>query len=275
MSKYVITLVLCVIFQYLAVAQEVYYVVQVKGEVINQATKTAVKQGDKVSADDKLKFRTADAAVVFISSKRGRFIAKAHTTGNTNDSELVALVKNVLLPVKTTSNLSTRGSDENDGVVDLKNHLGTQKFYIIGNKLEISLNASVYPLSGDKFFIYRYEHAGKAISKKIHSEGQKIVLDKQILYETPHGNVSPESIEHVDVYYFDASTKKSTHIVKFSPVFLPEDAIADELKVQAQVLSALKLTHTEIKKELADYIADIYGKTDAKNVEHIMAKIHF
>jgi hypothetical protein len=237
---------------------------------MNKSTGKLLKMGDKINPDDQLKFLSSDAAAILMSSKRGRFVVKPTVTKG-DENELLVYVKNVILPVKSVGTLSTRGDDETDsGIIDLKNYFGSDKFVVIGDKLSIKVNTDIYPINNNKFFIYRYEYGGKAISKKIPAEGNTIIFDKNILYQSANGSIPSESIENVDIYLFDQNTKVSSLITKINPLYLPENVIKEELKVQYDIFTSQNLTKDEILKELTAYINDIYGKTDTQALATII-----
>lgn len=260
---------LCATMLWAAQNSENYYIIQLKGGILNKTTGKALKIGDQINHDDQLKFLSSDAGAILMSTKRGRFVVKP-ATHHATENELTVFVKNVLLPVKSSGNLSTRG-EEADGIMDLKNFLGTEKFAIIGDRVALHLNAAKYPVSDMHFFIYRYEHDGKAVSKKVPFENGKIIFDKNLLYQTYGGLIAAETVKTVDIYYHNAATKNSTAIVKFSPVYLPEDEIKQELKVQIDIFKAQNLGKEEIKKELHGYIRDVYGKTDVDVLDKLIA----
>ena len=268
--KNLLTILLSLIFSLaLAGEGETYFIIQLKGGIVNKTTGKPLKMGDKIGHNDQLKFMSTDAAAVLMSTKRGRFIVKPGES-KSNSSELTAFVKNVLLPVKSSGNLSTRGG-EADGIIDLKSHLGNDKFAIIGDQVTMRLNAGKYPLSDSKFFIYRYEADGRVVSKKIPHEGEKIILDKKLLYVTQEGDTIPANkVEKVDIYSYDATTKSSALVTKFSPMFLDKKEVMQELKVQYNVFKTLKLPKDQIEKELLAYIRDIYGKTDEDALNEII-----
>lgn len=263
-----LTLICSLLINLSVLQTESYFIIQLKGAILNKTTNKAVKMGDKISHEDQLKFLSSDAAAIIMSTKRGRFVIRPDVKKGT-ENELTVFVKNVLLPVKSTGNLSTRGGEE-DGIIDLKSHLGADKFVIIGDKLSMRLNTAKYPIGEDKFFIYRYEYAGKPVSKRIPVEGTNIIFDKNLFYQTQGTTISPDNVEQVDIYYFDAATKNSTEIAKFSPLYLAENQIKDELKVQYDIFISQKLSKEDIVKELLGYINDIYGKTDEQALKNIL-----
>lgn len=237
-----------------------FHIIHVKGQIINKTTGLPIKVGDKINVNDQVKFLSADAAAVVISTQRGRFTIKAQA-GQAASSELVALVKNVVLPIKSNANLSTRGG-ESDGVIDLKGYFGTGKYAIIGEKLPVKLNAAKYPVTETKFFIFRYENNTVPVSKKVEHNGEVLIFDKTALFTVQGTLLNPEKIDVVEIYHFDKATQASNMVAKFSPVFIPEEQLKEELKSQVVYLKSIGVKSEEIHKELLGFIQDVYGKVD-------------
>jgi hypothetical protein len=237
-----------------------YYVIHLKGTITNKTNGKAIKVGDKLSSKDKLKFDAADALAIVLNPEKGKFTIKPNPTKDANN-EFIAFIQSAMLPVKTNSHLSTRGG-ESDGVMDMKNYFGSDKFVIIGDRLSIKLNSGKYPLSETKFFIYRYMNKEVPVSKKMEHDADHIVLDKQGLYIIDGQMIDPASIPFVDIYYYDSSTRNSTKVASFSPLFVSESILNTEFKAQKEVYKALNKPREQIDTELHNYVKDVYGKTD-------------
>lgn len=260
--------VLLIVFWANVLFADNYFVIQLKGGILNKTNGKILKMGDKIDHEDQLKFLSSDAAAILMSTKRGRFVVRPNITKG-DENELIVYVKNVLMPVKTSGNLSTRGG-EDEAVMDLKSYFGASKFAILGDKFSVKLNTATYPIDNAKFFIYRYEYGGKPISKKIPSEGDKIIFDKNLLYSNASGTIPSENVEKVDLYFFDSNTKSSALITQLNPVYLSENQVKEELKVQYDIFISQSLTKEEIYKELSTYVNDIYGKTDMAMLKKIV-----
>ncbi|MFL5731481.1 MAG: hypothetical protein ACJ75J_18470 [Cytophagaceae bacterium] len=246
--------------QSVAQTADVYYVIHLKGAVVNKTTGKPVIVGDKLGPKDQLKFPTAEDLAVVMSPTKGKYTVKPNPTKNANN-EFVAFMQSAILPVKSNTHLSTRGSEEN-GVMDMKNYFGSDKFVIVGENISIRLNAEKYPMSDTKFFIYRYMHGEKPVSKKIEHNNGNLVIDKKALYTVDGTAIDPSTVQSVDIYYYDSATRNSTKVTTFSPVFLAETTLKEECKVQKDVYKGQNMNHDQIDKELHKYVTDVYGKTD-------------
>jgi hypothetical protein len=246
--------------QSIAQTGDVYYVIHLKGPIVNKTTGKEIIVGEKLGPKDELKFPNAEALAVVLSPTKGKFTVKPNPTKNTNN-EFVAFMQSAILPVKSNTHLSTRGAEEN-GVMDLKNYFGADKFAIIGDNITIRLNIEKYPMSETKFFIYRYMNGDKPVSKKIEHSNGNLVIDKKALYHVDGQMIDPGTIHTVDVYYYDSNTRNSMKIVSFSPLFLSESTLKEECKIQKDLYKNQNMTREQIDKELHNYVTDVYGKTD-------------
>jgi hypothetical protein len=239
---------------------DTFYVIHLKGSITNKTTGKVIKVGDKLNAKDHLKFDAADALAVVVSPEKGKFTIKPNPVKDSNN-EFMAFIQSAILPMKTNSHLSTRGG-ESDGIMDMKTYFGTEKFAIIGDKYSIKLNAAKYPLSDTRFFIYRYMNKDVPVSKKIEHDADHLTFDKQALYLIDGQVIDPSSIQLVDIYYYDSNTRNSTKVASFSPVFIPENILNTECKIQRELYKSLNRTREEIDMELHNFVKDVYGKTD-------------
>lgn len=255
-------LVFFLVWQLKVFASDTYFVIHVKGTVTNQTSGKALKVGDKISSEDKVTFGASDAAAIIMGPK-GKFTLTPSASSKNNSSELSAFVKASMLPLKSNGHLSTRG-EETTGVSDLKGYLGTAQFAIIGNKHSINLNPLKYTINDKQLFVYRYVYEGTVISKKIASQGNTLLLDKTALYTNKGNYIDPDKVKTVEIYSMNTSTNKSQKITSFSPVYLNESDLKEQLLVQKKILTEQKRTEEEIYKDLLGFIVDVYGKTDEK-----------
>jgi hypothetical protein len=244
------------------VAADIFYVIHLKGIVTNKTSGKVLKLGDPINSNDKVKFASADALAVIMGSK-GKYTLTPISSGN-NTSEFVAVVQSALLPLKSNGHLSTRGTATDAGISDLKSFFGNSNFAIIGNKLSVKIDTKKYPLSDKQLFIYRYVNNSAVISKKIDYTGNLITIDKISLYSNNGIIITPSTIPSVDIYYYNTETKNSNKIVNFTPIFINEDSLKEELTIQINILKNQKLNEDQLEKELLNTVIDIYGKTDEK-----------
>jgi hypothetical protein len=240
---------------------DLYWVVFLKGNVVRTDSEKALKVGDKLPSDAKLRFSAKDAYAIVMGSK-GKFTLRPEVN-KSKPNEFVAFVNSALLPVKSTGRLSTRG--EESGISDLGAYFGEDSFAFVGNQYAIRLDPKKYELSELKFIIYRYEFMGTVVSKKIAFEGSDLIIDEKALYTTPDGQtIDPASVsKKAELYKFDASTKSSSKITAFKPVFVDEEELQQQLVAVYNVCKEeLNADEAKAEDELVKFVLDIYGRTD-------------
>jgi hypothetical protein len=237
-----------------------YWVVFIKGNVYKPDSEKALKVGDKIASDLKLRFSAKDAYAVVMGPK-GKFTLKPEIN-KSKPNEFVAFVNSALLPVKSTGRLSTRG--EETGISDLASYFGEDSFALVGNQYKVKLNPKNYELNESKFLVYRYENNGLVISKKIAFEGSEITFDQRALYTSQDGSqLNPSDVSKVELYKYDAATKSSSKIVTFKPVFINEEELKEQLSSVYKICQEeLNADATKTEDELIKFVLDIYGRTD-------------
>ena len=253
---------------------ETYYVIQLKGKIVNVETSQALKAGDKLTPETKLKFTSLDAKAILISNSRGRFIISGKHVSKPNDSEVTEFVKNVLLSHDKDDYryMSTRGTTDHVDNAELESYFGVGKFFIVGKSLTLKINNEKYPLSDSKYFIIKYKSALGMVDKKITGTDGLITIDKEHLYNINGKPIIPESIKKMDLYFYDATTKYEDYITSFNPVFVSESQLDTEMNVQIQLFKSLNLTKEETKTELQSYFSYAYGPTDAPTLDAVIEK---
>src|SRR5436190_7306281 len=105
-------------------AQNVYYILNVKGNVRLEKTRTPLRVNDQISDQDALLFGSPNDAVAVISTKTGRMILRPKPSAKS--SELVSVVSDILNP--GTARLSARGGGITN-IVELAKYFGPDSLY--------------------------------------------------------------------------------------------------------------------------------------------------
>lgn len=276
---------------------EVYQVVFVQGNIQNQTKNQAVTRGAKLSATDKIAFKSKDAKAVVISTTRGRFVMEAKKSKQVGN-EFISFVSEVVSPLKTNSKLSTRANHKEEKVLDFEKFFGLSKdneekigrFAILGDELQFKID-KVDESTGLVLAIH-YKNGTKPAHKKMKFEKGIYSLSKELYFKDGMDNV-----KFVEVYKakFSKENKKpdlSEVKARFLPWFLskeerenvvnsfkeylPNINIDETLKTymsnnnmnEEQIKEALgKMNDTERKAELLDYfIQEGFGETDDNGV---------
>ena len=259
------------VFAKLSAQTETYYIIHIKGTVLNQTSGKTLKVGDKLNATDKIKFNPDKAGAVVMGSQRGRFtLGKPVGERPSAAGEFISLIKLTLIPFKSNGQLSTRGG-ENEAVVDLKNVFGSQVFVFPGNMAKIVLSSTVYPMNNNKVMAYSFNYRGKVVNRPVPFSKDTLIFDRKSLYSADGQPVPLDSVTTVALYYLNKGTKAFQQMAAFKPVFITDEkALREECEVLIKVCKAQKMTENEILDELADHIAAVYGGETAKTDKHML-----
>jgi len=239
---------------------QTYYVMNVKGK-ITLASGQLLTKGSKIDAAAKLKFGDATAKAIVLNSKNGRMILDGNKGKKSGDGELVAFVKEALLPLKSNLRLSTRGNKEDKEIVNFKDYFGDAEYLIIGDDLEINVDGNKFPLGDGKMMVAFYNVDNKTIKKKVKTDGNKLIFDKAKLFTHKEQTYNPSKVQSFKLYYFNKQTGSSSEEADFKPVFVNEQEFIEEVKTVIDFLGGTQgLKDEELHKELYHYVLDVYGK---------------
>jgi len=258
-----------------AQAQDTYNVTRVNGNVTFAKTGKPVKPGDILNPNDQVKFENFDAYVISINQKMARFMLKMNppVTNVPKNQTLVATVKDIALVTKRRSLMASRFNPNETEIADLKNYFGTDKFSIIGDNVDVALNATKYPLSDNKFVVFHYKVNNNPVSKKLAFDKQTVKIDKAEILSTKAGNVNGNEVSELSVYLYEKSTRSSEEITKLTLVFVDKEALRNEFKTIMPILKRQKMDDAAIKKYLIEYYYDFYGATDSKSIDNFASEV--
>ena len=268
--KKLLLLLTFVLFSFFSQAQT-YFVLHVKGDIKVKGNEHALKVGDKIDAKSELQFLSQDATAMVMSRETGRMRLDGNKTEANETGEFIAFLENVILPVKSNMQMSTRGG-EAKSVIDFQEYFGTERFAIIGDELVVNVNEGKFPITNSQVFIYRYEtklEVKPVINKVVQSKGNQLIFNKEQLYTSKSGNssskeimIDPESIENVQLFYFNKKNRDTRQLVAFHPVFIKEKSLEKELKTLTKFLTEHEVVSNEaLQQELLNFVFDVYGKT--------------
>ncbi len=208
---------------------EVYQVVFVQGTITNQTKNQAITRGGKISANDKVVFKTKDAKAVVISTTRGRFVLEGKKSKQAG-SELTAFVNEVLSPLKTNSKLSTRAG-ESDKVLDLEKHFGLSKgvsqFAIVGDAYSFKFT----PKEAAKLIlVIHYNDGTKQKASTMAFSGSSYDLKKDVYFKE-----GTEKVKFIEIYEASISKENKKPILGdakagFKPLFIHKEELSASFK---------------------------------------------
>jgi hypothetical protein len=256
-----ILLFLFVLLSASTMAQETYYVIHVKGDIISLATGKKLKTGDKITPNDKIKFNPDKAVAVLMSPKSGHFtLGKPASQKPSSTGEFISFIKTTMIPLKSNGQLSTRGNEEI--IVDPRSIFASDTFVFIGNSSKFFPVGSNYPMTNQKHFVYSFKYQGKPYNKKVAYSKDTLIIEPKALYVVSGQPILPTDASNVEVYYYDAKEKSSIKIASFKPVFYDEETARQELGEIIKVCAMQKISKDQVIEQLYDYIEALYGSTD-------------
>ena len=226
-------------------ASDQYKVIKVDGKIIFQKTNVDMKQGDVFMPGTALDFTTPQSRAAIISSLKGRFVLSAAEQGETN-----------ILPA--ANNVSSRAGALIN-LVDLQNHF-SGKYLVIG-EMRLQLGREAFPMDESNFFYLTYMHNDEQIRKKLASQDDYLVLNKEEIFKI---DGQPIEVTEKEMTLFYRQGTESKKIGTFTPIF-PDPA---GLKGEVEVIIAEyadKDAATQIK-EITSYLNEFYGSPQKDNL---------
>lgn len=255
-------------------AQDTYNVTRVNGNVTNVKTGKTIKPGDALKSTDQVKFENFDAYLITINQKMGRYMLKMNPPQPpTKNPKLIATIKDIALVTKRRSLMAARFNPNEKEITDLKSYFGSDKFSIIGNKVDVTLNAAKYPLSDNKFIVFHYKVGDNPVSKMIGYDQQTLKIEKDKILSTKAGPINGSEVPELSVYLYEKSTRSSEEITKLTLVFVDKEALRNEFVTILPILKRQKMNDEAIKKYLIEYYYDFYGATDSKTIDEFAGEV--
>ena len=244
---------------------EKYYVTFIKGSVTVQGTGKAVKVGDALNPADKLLFKDAGAKLSCISPGKGRFDinaggAKAHAGG-----ELLAVLKDALVPLASSHRFSTRSNalEEYDPKIYFRAAETGDRVLLI--KDEPFPVLSTYPADDSHYFFIQYQLADKAVTRKVKQVGNGLLFTDELFKDLPSS-----AGRKIRLCYQTSSGDNPRHAVLAS--FIPVLASKAEVQEQIRVIKAMSGS-TDPKKlnnEIMAHVYENFGKIGSEELLKLM-----
>lgn len=236
-----------------------YFVAHVKGDIEVKSTNEKIKVGDQLSKDDELRFITQDAKAIVMTMEGKRMALDGKESKKNDEGEFISFVAEVVLPLSSNIQLSTRGGDPSN-IQDFKTFFGDDKYVIIGDVLKVKPDPGQFPIDNGWSFIYRYETGSRPVNKIVANQGEEIILDRNKLYKTKGIVVDPEKSYPVKLFYFNSDSKDVRELVTFEPVFVDESTLTVELQSVASFLENNNVMKgRDLMDELYKFVLDVHG----------------
>lgn len=270
LGKIKILLVLALFIACSSIMAQSYSVVTTKGSILYGSEKQELSRGAKVDLNEKLTFNDPQAMAVLISSKGERFILKRQNSAE-RDSELMATIKDVLVPMKRMSALTTRGSEDHK-IIDLEAMIGDKNFVLIGEEMTLTLDPAYYPMDDQRYFIFSYFLGKEAVNKKVYFEDNLLIFKPEQLFNNKGEPVDHSQIAEAKLFYRDEIKKDTRLISTFKPIVLSEERLKGECDILISFYKDAEMDKESIKLEINDYLNSFYGKTSREAVAHWIDK---
>lgn len=222
-----------------------YKVIKVDGKIVVQKTKEDMKKGDIFISGMALSFETPQSRAAIISNLKGRFVLSPSEKGQTK-----------ILPA--ANNISSRAGALIN-MIDLQNHFAG-KYLVIG-EMKLELGTEAFPMNDDSFFYLTYDYGDEQIRKKLSSDGQYLILNKEEIFKID-GNPIPIEEKEMTLYY--RADGKSTKVNTFTPVFPDQADLKAEIEI---ILSEFDDKDNKAKiTEVTAYLNEFYGHPQKENL---------
>jgi hypothetical protein len=261
--RIIVSFILFISLHLAASATETYNIIHVKGVIKVQKTGIVLKAGDKILSSDKVVFVTPDAIAAVISASQGRFVLKANPGAGQNGSGFIAMVESSVTPMRTQ--LSTRSGGLMTSI-DISNHFSGESYAVLDSSA-VSISSEAFPMNDNSFFYVRYTYLGQQINKKLPYQGDKLLLNKNVIFMVDNLPVNPADCQDFTLYYYNKAQSKSVSICSVSFVFPDMKELNADTKNMIKLLRDQKMSEEEIKSELKSFVYEFYGKTSTDNFD--------
>lgn len=250
------------------IQQEKYYITFIKGTVLVQRTGKPVKIAETLLPSDKLIFKDSNAKLACISPGKGRFEISPVKSNNNSRGELIAVLKNILLPISNTYHLSTRSLIING--YDPETYFTceeTQNRILLLTDLPLPLIPSYNP-DPNNFFFVQYTEDGKTITRKIAQSEKGLLFSKSLFMEGTVIRI-PKKV-FICYQQKDASGPHSSVLAEIIPVL----STVSEIRQQISLITKYSpsTNSKKLKAEIMSHLYDNYGKIGSEEIANLSKK---
>lgn len=256
-------------------AQDTYYILAVKGKILNRNTSKYLKARQKIKSNDKVIFKDKKAKALVYSRGKGRFNLTLSPQNKKSPDELILLVKKSIFAQQ--SGAFTRAVDI-VSLVNLREHFekGTPKYVILNNRLELDFKPSVMTQIGglgDGLFFIRYQYDGKTRNVGLALKDHKLVITKESLFKTKEGEwLDQNKASGMYIAYYQKNEKNVVQLgeneqkLAFNPFFLSRNDLEETGAYElVNILKKEKTSDKKIINEVMGLLAE-FGVAEKDNV---------
>ena len=246
-----------------AQVSENFYVIHLRGRILNQRNQAPLALGTKLSDKDKVQFLTSDAKAVVMSNKKGRYVLELNPQQRGSWQQWWATLIQVMIPMRKQEKVSSRAGNS-EVISNLKSFFAQPVYTFPGSIIRYRVDINQYPLSDKTYFIWQYKYQATKRSRKVSYAGDTLVFNKKALYGD---DITPEQAGEVKLYYFNNNTQAFQEISTFKPVFAESIDLKKEMQTIATVLKADATPEAEYIDYFYEHVVQTYGYTNREFFE--------
>jgi hypothetical protein len=237
-----------------------YTIVNLKG-VIKIGEKPVTK-GQKLTINDKVKF-AKDAVMLLTNATKTQYVVVEPSTVTTTKIDLEA-------PLNTFLNIAKRVPIMKPSQSILKSTAEITQFFkdrifILGNELRLVLIG--VELDEYQFFYVNGKYGAEIQNKQLDFKDSLLIVSKSVLVDA-----TSKPIPDPEILKISVDLGESESICKPAITFIDEPTTKAKIQTIADLYIGSGVTKDNMPKEIANYVAQYYGKTDYDNLKYWVDK---
>lgn len=242
-----------------------YNVVKVNGTLYNATQKQKLSTGTSVNQNDEVEFGSLTNSAFVISKDNGRFIMIP-------DNSLSATAGTVLKPLSRRTAITTRSESQVKlPQNDLFKYFGKDNFLFLNKISTVWIDTTKMKINENNMFVAKYKnHEGKAITKKLMLDGDKLVMNLDEIFTDKNEDGSNKMFP-IEIFYYNNLTKELSLKASFTPILANKKEIVNEFKVIAATVNNSESNNSNvIFEEIESFVFNSYGNTNEDELKQFI-----
>ncbi|HRG57311.1 MAG TPA: hypothetical protein PK323_00045 [Bacteroidia bacterium] len=242
-----------------------YNVVKVNGTLYNATQKQKLSTGTSVNQNDEVEFGSLTNSAFVISKDNGRFIMIP-------DNSLSATAGTVLKPLSRRTAITTRSESQVKlPHNDLFKYFGKDNFLFLNKISTVWIDTTKMKINENNMLVAKYKnHEGKAITKKLMLEGDKLVMNLDEIFTDKNEDGSNKMFP-IEIFYYNNLTKELALKASFTPILANKKEIVNEFKVIAATVNNSESNNSNvIFEEIESFVFNSYGNTNEDELKQFI-----
>jgi hypothetical protein len=242
------------------VANTDYTIGNLKG-VIKIGEKPVTK-GQKVTVNDKVKF-AKDAVMLLTNTAKTQYVVVEPSTITTTKIDLEAPLSTFLkiaarVPVMKPNQSVMRSTAD-------MTQFFKDRVFVLGNELRLVLIG--VELDEYQFFYVNAKYGTEIQNRQLDYKDSLLIVSKSLLLDA-----TSKPIPDAEILKVNVDLSESESICKPAITFIDEPTTKAKMQTIADLYVGSNITKDNMPKEIANYIAQYYGKTDYDNLKYWVDK---